>query len=219
MTKDPGPGDQSQLQSVAHPAQQVAPLAKHKGPIAIENHAGEVAGLPVSNRIDFPAVTPISAHQKGSIAAAGPDGTLCIPAHVHVSIAVGDRDDRLAPTVEIAGLVIQSDLGAAGEHPELPVRLVPNALQPLAADTLVHLPDALPRFPGGVEVAEAADADVAAVLAPAQITDGSSRIGDLRFPAAAAVVGFVDGPDVGGQFGGVLVKRCDQVRLPGQLRV
>ena len=219
MTKDRGSADLAQLQSVAHPAQQVAPLTEDEGPFAIEDHAGEVAGLSVSNRIHFPAVTTIPAHQKSSVAAAGPDGTICVPGHIHVSVTIGDRDDRFAPTVEIAGLVIESYLGSAGEHPELSIGLIADALQPLAADPLVHLPDAVPGLPGGVEVAETADADVAAVFTPTQITHRSSSVRHLRFPGDSAVLGGVDGPDVGGQFGGMLPKSCDQVRLPRELRI
>ena len=219
MTKDRGPGDQPQLQSVAHPAQQVAPLPEHEGPFAIEHHAGEVAGLSVSNWIHFPAVATIPAHQKSSIAAAGPDRTIRVPGHVHVAVPIGDRDDRFAPTVEIAGLVIQPDLGSAGEHPELSIRLIADALQPLAADPLVHLPDAVPGLPGGVEVAETADADVPAVFTPTQITHGSSSVRHLRFPGDSAVLGGVYGPHVCGQFGGMLAESCDQVRLPRELRI
>lgn len=198
-----------QLHSVAHPAQQVAPLTQHKSVLLLEHHAGEVAGLTVPDGVVLPAVAAIPAHQQGAVATAGPDGTVVIPGQIHIAVAVGDRDDGFAPAVEVAGLIVESDLCAAGHHPQVPVGLESDALEPLAANTLVHLPDGITRFPCRVEVAEATHAHVAAVFAATQIPDRTRRIGHLGFPAAAVVMGFVDRAHIGGELCGMAAQSCN----------
>ena len=163
-----------QLHSVAVPAQQIAALSEHEGMLTVKNKTGEVAGLAVTDGIVRPAVAAVPAHQQGAVASCSPDCSIAIPSQIHVAVAIGDRDDRLAPALEVPGLIIEADLCASGDHPKVAVRLVTDALQALAAHALVHLPDRIARSPGGIEVAEAADAYVAAVITATQVADGTS---------------------------------------------
>jgi hypothetical protein len=208
-----------QLHSVAHPTEQVAPLTQHKGMLSVEDHTGEVAGLTVPDRVVFPAVAAVFAHQKGAVAAAGPNGSVVIPCQIHVAVAVSDRDDRLAPTVEISRLIVEPDLSTASNHPEIAIGLEADALQPMAAHALVHLPDGITRFPCGVKVAQATHAHVAAIVAASQVADGTCGIGHLGLPAAAVVMGLVDRPHVGGHLCGMAAQGRDQVGLAGQFGV
>ena len=58
-----------QLHSVADPAEQIAPFSQHKSVVAVENKAGEIAGLLVAHWIVFPAVAAVTADKEGAVAA------------------------------------------------------------------------------------------------------------------------------------------------------
>ena len=187
--------------------------------LPVEHHAGEVAGLTVPDGVVLPAVAAVPAHQQGAVASAGPDGAVVIPGQIHVAVAIGDRDDGFAPAVEVAWLIVEANLRAAGHHPEIAVGLEADALQPLAAHPLVDLPDGITWFPCCVEVAQATHAHVAAVLAASQVADGTGGVGDLGFPAAAVVVRLVDRTYIGCKLCGMAAQGRDQVRLARQFSV
>ena len=67
---------QARLHSVVVPAEQIASFTKHEGMVAVENHPCEIAGLTIANRVNFPAFTTVLAHEKGSVAAAGPGASV-----------------------------------------------------------------------------------------------------------------------------------------------
>jgi len=204
----------------ADPAQQVAPLAQHKALAARqEGDAVEVGALGFAHRILLPALAGVVAHQQGAAAARGPDGAAGIPGHVQVAKAVGDRDHRLAPVVQVAGIAVEAHLGTPGHHPVIAIGLEAHGLHPLAADPLVGLPDRLARLPGGKEVAQTGHAHVIAIAVAAQVAHGAGGIAHGGLPAGAAIVGLVDGAHVGGQLGTAAAQGRDQVGLAGQLGV
>ena len=161
----------------------------------------------------------IAAHQQGAVATAGPDRALGIPGHVQVAVAIGDRDDRLTPLVGVGGIGVEAQLGAPGHHPQAAFWLEAHALQALAAHPLVQLPGGLAWIPGGEEIAQAANAHVAAIVAAAQFTHRPSGVTHLGLPAVAPVGAAVDGAHVGGQLGGVAAGGADQVGLARQLGI
>ena len=149
----------------------------------------------------FPFFAAIGADQQGAIAATSPDVALGIPSHIQVAIAIGDGDHWLAPLLVVAAFRVEAQLRSTGHHPHLSIWLVAHALQPLAAHPLMHLPIGLAWIPGGEEVAKAAHADVATVIPPAQIANGTSGIDNFSLPSLACVTALVDRTNVGGQFG------------------
>ena len=153
------------------PAQEVAALAKKEGmqsiAAVIEHETVEIRGGLIRFGIPFPAVSVVTTHQQRPIAATGPNGTVIGPGHVHVAVAIGDRDNRFAPFLNTAVAVVETNLSAAGHHPEISIGLIADALQALAAYTLMDFPNRLSWLPGGVEIAKTTHAYIAAVAASA----------------------------------------------------
>ena len=118
--------------------------------LSVKDQSREVAGLSVTDRIKLPAVSVVPAHKQGAIASACPDRAILIPGHIHVAIAIGDRDDGFTPAFQIIGLFHQPDLSTAGKHPETSIRLVANALQSLATHPLMDSPNGISSIPGGL---------------------------------------------------------------------